>query len=204
MLKKSIWPSKPQSKTVSQRNQERPDRFSFILRLIFKRKFYQRRSHSLRQKSELNFCRKAVFSVSYLPEGKTGSTFKDDRCLKAICSKILMQLRFLLQTLGNPKEFSDTNWQRQDNLQYPLIALREGVLNALIHQDFSNISGSTTVIIYSDKLEITNSWQSFTETCRIKEEPSFVAVKSWHRTNRFPARLHRKTRPGNFENSWRL
>lgn len=51
----------------------------------------------------------------------------------------------------------DKKWERQDELQYPLSALREGVLNALVHRDYTNISGSVSIIIDSVKLEVTNS-----------------------------------------------
>ena len=95
--------------------------------------------------------------VSFLPEGKTGSTFTDDRLLEGNLFKNFDAVQdFFYKHLEMRRKFSDTKWQRQDDLQYPLIALREGVLNALIHQDYSNVSGSTAVIIYPDRLEITN------------------------------------------------
>lgn len=95
--------------------------------------------------------------ISYLPEGKTGSTFKDDRMLEGNLFKNFDATQeFFHKHLEMRRKFSGTDWQRQDDLQYPSLALREGVLNALIHQDYSNISGSTAVTIYSDKLEITN------------------------------------------------
>lgn len=95
--------------------------------------------------------------VSFLPEGKTGATFQDDRLLEGNLFKNFDAVQeFFYKHLEMRRKFSDTKWQRQDDLQYPLIALREGVLNALIHQDYSNVSGSTAVIIYEDKLEITN------------------------------------------------
>ena len=95
--------------------------------------------------------------VSFLPEGKTGATFKDDRLLEGNLFKNFDAVQeFFYKHLEMRRKFSDTKWQRQDDLQYPLIALREGVLNALIHQDYSNVSGSTAIIIYPDKLEITN------------------------------------------------
>lgn len=95
--------------------------------------------------------------VSFLPEGKTGETFKDDRLLDGNLFKNFDAVQeFFYKHLEMRRKFSGTKWQRQDDLQYPLIALREGVINALIHQDYSNVSGSTAIIIYPDKLEITN------------------------------------------------
>ncbi|GAA5484859.1 RNA-binding domain-containing protein [Haloferula sargassicola] len=53
-------------------------------------------------------------------------------------------------------EFVPGKWQRNDRPQFPLEAVREGLLNALIHQDFSNQSGGVTVGLYPGRLEIWN------------------------------------------------
>lgn len=46
--------------------------------------------------------------------------------------------------------------QREDILEYPPIALREAVLNALIHTDYSMIGCHIQVAIFNDRIEITN------------------------------------------------
>ncbi len=45
---------------------------------------------------------------------------------------------------------------REDILQYPPIALREAVLNALIHTDYSMIGCHIQIAIFNDRIEITN------------------------------------------------
>lgn len=108
-------------------------------------------------KNPAQFLPQCRVRLSYLQEGKTGSSFKDDRLLEGNLFKNKDAIEYFCQKhLELRRTFSDTNWLRNDDLQYPLTALREGVLNALIHQDYSNISGSTSIIIYPDKLEITN------------------------------------------------
>ena len=54
---------------------------------------------------------------------------------------------------------------------YPLIALREAIANALIHQDFS-ITGTGVVIeIFSNRIEITNPGIPLVDIYRIVDNP---------------------------------
>jgi len=43
-----------------------------------------------------------------------------------------------------------------DKPNYPKQALREGILNALIHRDYSSVSGSVLIAVHPDRIEITN------------------------------------------------
>ena len=45
---------------------------------------------------------------------------------------------------------------RTEKRRYPEMALREGLLNAIVHRDYSNIKGFLTISIYSDRLVISN------------------------------------------------
>ena len=108
--------------------------------------------------------------LSYLQEGKTGSAFKDDRLLEGNFFKNMNAIEaFFQKHLEIRRTFSNKEWQRADDLQYPLTALREGVLNALVHRDYSNVSGSTSIIIYPNKLEITNSGQLSLKPSELKK-----------------------------------
>jgi ATP-dependent DNA helicase RecG len=62
--------------------------------------------------------------------------------------------------LRTSRKFSEKEWERQDEYVVPMSALREGVMNALVHRDYSVPSASMSVIIYSDKIEIFNSGKS--------------------------------------------
>lgn len=60
---------------------------------------------------------------------------------------------------------------RKQLLAYPLIALREAVANALIHQDFS-ISGTGVVVeIFDNRIEITNPGVPLVDIARIVDNP---------------------------------
>ena len=47
--------------------------------------------------------------------------------------------------------------EREEELSIPYKALREAVINALCHRDYSNIGGSTGIAIYDDRIEIINT-----------------------------------------------
>lgn len=61
--------------------------------------------------------------------------------------------------------------KRETEFYYPLIALREVIANALIHQDFS-ITGTGVVIeIFSNRIEITNPGVPLVDIFRIVDNP---------------------------------
>ena len=121
-------------------------------------------------KNPVKFLPQSRVRLSYLQEGKTGSTFKDDRLLEGnLFKNINAIMDFFQKYLEKRRIFSDKKWQRTDDLEYPLAALREGVLNALVHRDYSNVSSSTSIIIYQDKLEITNSGQLSLKPSELKK-----------------------------------
>ena len=45
---------------------------------------------------------------------------------------------------------------RTDKFNYPVLALREGILNAIVHRDYNSIKGFLQISIYSDRTEISN------------------------------------------------
>ena len=60
---------------------------------------------------------------------------------------------------------------RENHSAYPILAIREAVANALIHQDFS-ISGTGPVIeIFEKRIEITNSGTPLVDVRRIIDNP---------------------------------
>ena len=96
--------------------------------------------------------------VSVLKTGKTGDQFLDDQILEDhLFNNIEYIINFLNKHVSSVTYFSPNSWQRKNDLVYPISALREGILNALIHRDYSQLSGTVSVLIYPDRLEITNS-----------------------------------------------
>jgi ATP-dependent DNA helicase RecG len=92
-----------------------------------------------------------------LSKGKTGSSFSEDQYLEASLFKNAEGIYELLKkNLAFNSSFDNTLWQRTEGFLYPMAALREGVMNALVHRDYSNPAGTISILVYPDRLEISN------------------------------------------------
>lgn len=60
---------------------------------------------------------------------------------------------------------------REKKSAYPILAIREAVANALIHQDFSITGTSPVVEIFENRIEITNSGTPLVDVKRIIDNP---------------------------------
>ena len=60
---------------------------------------------------------------------------------------------------------------REKKTAYPILAIREAVANALIHQDFSIIGTAPVVEIFNNRIEITNSGTPLIDIKRIVDNP---------------------------------
>jgi ATP-dependent DNA helicase RecG len=45
---------------------------------------------------------------------------------------------------------------RKEKYNYPLMAVREGLLNAMVHRDYNSVNGFLQISIFSDRTEISN------------------------------------------------
>lgn len=54
-------------------------------------------------------------------------------------------------------EFPEGQLARESKPKYPFNAIREGLVNALVHRDYAAFSGSTSLSIYPDRVEIWNT-----------------------------------------------
>ena len=99
--------------------------------------------------------------VAFLDHGKTGDVFKDDQLLEGNLFKNIEAIQqFFEKHLSFSRKFENNNWKRTDGYVFPMAALREGVMNALVHREYGLISSALSIIIDKDKLEITNSGKS--------------------------------------------
>ena len=92
-----------------------------------------------------------------MPEGKTGNRYSLDKTFDACVLQIAEQIPSALEAHagGVASRFPEKNWQREDRSLYPTTALREGVMNALVHRDYG-ASGSITISLLPDSLQISN------------------------------------------------
>lgn len=112
--------------------------------------------------------RKAIRVVQYRGNSRM-DMLKQDINLKgyAACFNDLMKY---IEALI-PSQEVITGALREKKLAYPIIAVREAVGNALIHQDFSITGTGPVVEIFDDRIEITNSGTPLVDIWRIIDNP---------------------------------
>jgi ATP-dependent DNA helicase RecG len=92
-----------------------------------------------------------------LPEGKTGGRYTLDKwfdsCLIRLATEIPKALAPIIG--GVESTFSEDSWQRKDRPRYPSFAVREGIMNALVHRDYVS-TASILISVHPDSIEITN------------------------------------------------
>ena len=90
-------------------------------------------------------------------DSKTSNSYSYDKVFEG---NLFMDIEDILQffevNIATKSKFTEKKWLRED-VTYPKFALREGLMNALIHRDFTSVSGTVHVAFYPTHLEIINS-----------------------------------------------
>ena len=93
-----------------------------------------------------------------LHSDKTEDNYKDMKHYEGPLFQVLEEVfTFIQRNTTTKAAFSKGSLERIDTPLYPTEALREGLINAFVHRDYSNFSGGLGVFIYPKKLEIWNS-----------------------------------------------
>lgn len=96
--------------------------------------------------------------VTRFASDKGGDAYLDDRLLQGPLVKVFEQaFDILSQHVRWEARFLAGDVRRTDRPEYPFEALREGLVNAFAHRDYSGFSGGVTVGIYPNRIEIWNS-----------------------------------------------
>lgn len=96
----------------------------------------------------------AVRVVSYARD-KTAS-IENDTMVEAPAVRVLREvIGILQQRTGFSGKFEKGRLERKDRPAYPLYALREGLVNAIVHRDYAAL-GNVRVEIFPDRLTIAN------------------------------------------------
>jgi len=96
--------------------------------------------------------------VTRFASDKSGDAYLDDRLLQGPLVKVFEQaFEVLSQHVRWEARFQTGDVRRTDRPEYPFEALREGLVNAFAHRDYSGFSGGVTVGIYPNRIEIWNS-----------------------------------------------
>lgn len=137
---------------------------------LFKNGHFTNAAVVLFAKNPAQFIPQSRVRVAFLEKGKTADEFVDDRLLEGnIFKNIIAVQDFFEKHLRTSRKFIEKEWERQDEYVVPMSALREGVMNALVHRDYSLPSASMSIIIYKDKIEVFNSGKSPLKASELKK-----------------------------------
>ena len=91
-------------------------------------------------------------------KGIDKSEFLDHRQLHGHAFQILDEsMHFILRNIPIAGRFEPGKLERQDVPLYPPLALREALVNAICHRDYTIAGGAIFVAIYDDRLEVASS-----------------------------------------------
>jgi len=97
-----------------------------------------------------------VRAVCYGDQG--GNKLVDNRIVEGHCFKILSELiGFFHRHVNISSEIPLKGLQREESPAYPSIALREALMNAIMHRDYESFDGGMSVSICPGRIEIWNS-----------------------------------------------
>lgn len=91
--------------------------------------------------------------------GDDGERFLDNKRITGAIPDMLGEAVEFVRKNSRTKTIIDDNGNRVDRPEYPIKAVREAILNALVHRDYSIYTENVPVRIemYRDRMEITNS-----------------------------------------------
>ena len=104
-----------------------------------------------------NFLPQCKVRIQVMPLGKDADSYDALEIIEGNVFETLDRIRNFFKTkLPMTTIFRKDEWNREERLLYPDNVLDEAVVNALVHRDYSLMSGEVTIFIYSDKMEIMN------------------------------------------------
>lgn len=96
--------------------------------------------------------------ITVMPDEKTGNRYEDTTTIESNLFEAFNQLQnYFKKSLPLISEFSQNNWDRNSRFLYPLDALDEAIINAMVHRDYGDVGGEITINIFSNRMEIINS-----------------------------------------------
>ena len=91
--------------------------------------------------------------------GDSGERFLDNQRIEGSISEMLDEaIRFVKKNMKNKTIINPETGAREDRTDYPITAVREAIINALVHRDYSiHTEGMPIqIIMYEDRMEIKN------------------------------------------------
>lgn len=89
---------------------------------------------------------------------KSGDGFLDSKLIAGpLVSAISEAELFIARNTHAPQNFTASKFVRDSGTTYPPAVIREALVNAVAHRDYSSVSGGVAIHIYPNRLEIWNS-----------------------------------------------
>jgi ATP-dependent DNA helicase RecG len=106
-------------------------------------------------KNPTKYIPQSKIRITVYPSEITGDNFLNDKIFDGnIFKNITAILNFIEISFG--KSIVVDGVLRKEKYNYPLLAIREGLLNAMVHRDYNSVNGFLKISIYSDRTEISN------------------------------------------------
>lgn len=106
-------------------------------------------------KNPTRFIPQSKIRLTVYPDRNATNTFLEDRFFEGnIFSNITSVFTYLDALYA--KTIKIEGLHRTEKKNYPEIALREGILNAIVHRDYNSANGFLHISIFSDRTEISN------------------------------------------------
>jgi ATP-dependent DNA helicase RecG len=135
------------------------DPLSFMSKLgLYQNGDFTNSSLVLFGKEPVKFFPQCSIRLSVYASDKTGENIVYDKFFERNLFQSVNQItEFFDLAYGISSSFRSDEWQRTDRQKYPRLAIREALLNACIHRDYSSFSGGLAVSIYPGRLVISNT-----------------------------------------------
>ncbi|HQO09033.1 MAG TPA: putative DNA binding domain-containing protein, partial [Clostridiales bacterium] len=118
-------------------------------------------------KNPVRFLPQIRVRLTEYPESKTDKALIRDKYFEGNLFRIREDIEKYINGLGTRSVFDKNQWKRID-FSFPKKALQEGVINALIHRDYSSSTSGVAISVYPDTFVISNSGK-FPDDIQIKD-----------------------------------
>ena len=86
---------------------------------------------------------------------KSGDEFLDSKLFSGPLMRVIAEAeQFITRNTHSPQDFMVSKLVRESETTYPPAAIREALVNAVAHRDYSSVSGGVAIHIYPNRLEI--------------------------------------------------
>jgi ATP-dependent DNA helicase RecG len=106
-------------------------------------------------KHPTRFIPQSKIRITVYPGSKSSNSFIDDKIFDGnIFKNINEVLQYIEAIFG--KSIKVEGILREERKNFPELAFREGILNAIVHRDYNSVNGFLQISIYENKTEISN------------------------------------------------